>query len=85
MEISIRLQQEYGIYIQCINFPTVPRGREKLRIAPTPFHTDEMMDELVHALDTVWREVGLPYIHPVCEMDCECQLTCDALQVKNFS
>lgn len=87
LEISRRLQQEYGIYIQSINYPTVPRGREKLRIAPTPFHTEEMMDELVSALNHVWRDVALPYVHPVCEMDCKCQLSChnfDVQHVKNF-
>lgn len=73
--ISKRLQQEYGIYIQSINYPTVPRGREKLRIAPTPFHTEELMDELVNALDTVWREVGLPYV----------QAAKEDVQMKNLS
>ena len=43
------LQVRYGIYIQAMNYPTVPRGREKLRLVPTPFHTEEMMDELIKA------------------------------------
>lgn len=90
MEISRRLQQEHGMYIQSINYPTVPRGRERLRIAPTPFHTEEMMDELVEALVKVWGEEGLKYDHPVCQEKCDCQLKCHNFemtppQVKNFS
>ncbi|CAF0906052.1 unnamed protein product [Adineta steineri] len=53
------LLNRYSIYIQSINYPTVERGTERLRIAATPYHTSEMIDQLVDALKHVWQDVGL--------------------------
>jgi 5-aminolevulinate synthase len=59
-KLSDDLLRDYGHYVQAINYPTVPRGQEKLRVAPTPHHTIEMMDRFVSDLVKVWKKLELP-------------------------
>lgn len=69
-EVSDQMIKRFGHYIQAINYPTVARGEEKLRLAPTPHHNRKMMDILIRDMKIVWKDLGLPLNGPPCTAEC---------------
>ena len=63
--ITDQLMEDHAIYVQPINYPTVPRGTERLRLCPSPVHSMDDIDELVDALDSIWRKMDLARIQSV--------------------
>jgi 5-aminolevulinate synthase len=57
--VSDMLLADHGIYVQPINYPTVPKGTERLRFTPTPFHDDRLMGDLVKAMDRLWSHCNV--------------------------
>ncbi|MBX2886783.1 MAG: aminotransferase class I/II-fold pyridoxal phosphate-dependent enzyme, partial [Granulosicoccus sp.] len=60
-QASDRLLDKHNIYIQPINYPTVPRGTERLRVTPTPLHTDADCQHLVESIVEIWETLDLPF------------------------
>ena len=60
-QVTDLLMQRYAIYVQPINYPTVPRGTERLRLTPSPLHSDGDMDHLVRSLTEIWRELDIKH------------------------
>ncbi len=63
-QLTDALMDRYDIYVQPINYPTVPVGTERIRLTPGPFHTPDYIDQMVDALDTLWDELELPRTLP---------------------
>ncbi|XP_071081964.1 5-aminolevulinate synthase-like isoform X2 [Haliotis cracherodii] len=70
-KVSNELINKHGVYVQAINYPTVARGSERLRVAPTPHHTREMMDVFVKNVVDIWKSNGLDLYKPMCPKTCE--------------
>lgn len=80
---SDKLLEEHDIYVQAINYPTVPVGQERLRITPTPGHTEEHQVKLVEALEQVWQELGINRVKDWEELGGLCGVGVEGIRVEN--
>ncbi len=64
-QLTDALLEDYDIYVQPINYPTVPRGTERIRLTPGPMHTEPEIDRMVAALDALWTRLDLPRTGPI--------------------
>ena len=67
-QLTDQLLGRFGIYVQPINYPTVPRGTERVRLTPGPMHSNADMDALAFAMRTLWNEMGLRGGRDWCEV-----------------
>ena len=58
-KLSEILMRDFGIYVQPINYPTVPKGTERLRFTPSPLHSDKDIDHLVYAFNVLWKQCAI--------------------------
>mgnify|MGYP001172980467 FL=1 len=58
-KVTDQLLNDFNIYVQPINYPTVPKGTERLRITVSPLHTQSDIDHLVESLDAIWKEMNI--------------------------
>lgn len=66
-QVSDLMLRDYGHYVQAINYPTVPRGEEKLRMAPTPYHNPDMIDGMIDDMKKVFKVLGMKLTGPKCK------------------
>ncbi len=59
--LADHLMNEWGIYVQPINYPTAPKGTERLRFTPSPLHTDKDLTHLVDALSSLWKQCAISH------------------------